>query len=89
MRPLNSPSDCRPSHVFKETFDSLEPAIPLINSSLSSGCIPAAFKHAVVQPLIKKKNLDPAVFSNYRPISKLPFLSKVLEKMFLSKFCHF
>lgn len=83
MRPLNSPSDCLLTHLFKEAFDSVEPAIPLLNSSLTSGCIPAAFKHAVVQPLIKKKNLDPAVFSNYRPISKLPFLSKVLgKKMF-------
>lgn len=49
------------AHLFKEAFDSVEPAIPLINSSLISGYIPAAFKHAVVQPLIKK-NLDPAVF---------------------------
>ena len=37
--------------------------------------------HAIVQPLIKKKNLDPSVLSNFRPISKLPILSKVLEKV--------
>ena len=37
-------------------------------------------KHAIVQPLIKKHNLDPSVLSSFKPISKLPFLSKVLEK---------
>ena len=53
----------------------------LINTSLSTGSVPAAFKHAVVQPLIKKKNLDPSDLSNFRPISKLRFLSKILEKV--------
>ncbi|KAF7649803.1 hypothetical protein LDENG_00135890, partial [Lucifuga dentata] len=40
---------------------------------------PNYFKHAVIQPLLKKKpNLDPLSLNNYRPISKLSFLSKVL-----------
>ena len=34
----------------------------------------------MVQPLLKKPNLDPSFLSNFRPISKLPFLSKVLER---------
>ncbi len=34
---------------------------------------------------MKKSNLDPSVLSNYRPISKLPFLSKVLEKAVLNQ----
>jgi len=53
----------------------------MINASLCSGVVPAAFKHAVVQPLLKKKTLDPLVLSNFRPFSKLPFLS-----FFLSSF---
>ncbi len=39
----------------------------------------------MVHPLLKKANLDPADFNNYRPISKLPFLSKVLEKVVLNQ----
>ena len=35
--------------------------------------------------LSKKHNLDPSVLSNFRPISKLPFLSKVLEKVVLNQ----
>lgn len=60
-----------------------------MNSSLSSGVVPAHFKHAVVQPLIKKPGLDPAVMSNFRPISKLPFLSKILEKLVYSQLLDF
>ncbi len=36
-----------------------------------------------MEPLIKKPNLDPNILSNYRPISKLPFISKILEKAVL------
>uniref|UniRef100_A0A3B3QYZ9 Reverse transcriptase domain-containing protein n=1 Tax=Paramormyrops kingsleyae TaxID=1676925 RepID=A0A3B3QYZ9_9TELE len=32
-------------------------------------------------PLLKKNNLDPTLLSSYRPISKLPFIAKVLEKV--------
>ncbi len=38
-----------------------------------------------MQPILKKPNLDCTVLSNYRPISKLPFLSKILEKVILSQ----
>ncbi len=57
----------------------------LLNSSLINGNVPVCFKHAVVQPLLKKPNLDCTVLSNYRPISKLPFLLKILEKVVLSQ----
>ena len=43
--------------------------------------VPRCFKRAVVQPLLKKSNLDAASFNNYRPISRLPFISKILEKV--------
>ncbi|KAK3102012.1 hypothetical protein FSP39_008113 [Pinctada imbricata] len=35
----------------------------------------------MVRPLIKKPDLDRDVFKNYRPVSNLSFLSKVLEKV--------
>ena len=52
-----------------------------MNCSLQTGVFPTAFKTAVVKPLFKKSNLDPSVFNNYRPVSNLPFLSKILEKL--------
>ena len=37
----------------------------------------------MVRPLLKKSHLDPSMLSNFRPVSHLPFLSKVLEKVVL------
>ncbi len=37
----------------------------------------------MVTPLLKKSNLDPDILSNYRPISNLNNISKILEKLFL------
>ncbi len=50
-------------------------------------CMYTYFKHAVVQPLIKNLvwNLDPIELANIRPISKLPFLSKILKKIVCSQ----
>ena len=81
LKPSGSPNDAIPPQLFKEVFSTVGPSvIALINSSLSSGVVPENFKHAVVQHLIKKPALDPAVLANFRPISKLPFLSKWIMK---------
>ncbi len=45
-----------------------------------------SFKLAIVQPLLKGSHLDPTVHINYRPVSKLSFVSKVLENVALSQF---
>ena len=37
-------------------------------------------KQASVSPIIKSKNLDTEIHNNFRPVSSLPFLSKVIEK---------
>ncbi len=70
----------------RSVLDAVVPnIISVINSSLQTSLVPSYFKHAVVHPLLKKANLDPADLNNYRPISKLPFLSKVLEKAVLNQ----
>ncbi len=55
-----------------------------INSSLSLGHVPKPLKLADIKPLIKKPKLDPCELANYRPISNLPFMSEILEKLCLS-----
>jgi hypothetical protein len=43
--------------------------------------VPISFKSSRVRPLIRKSGLDPNVLKNYRPVSNLPFISKVLKKV--------
>jgi hypothetical protein len=42
-------------------------------------------KQAIVNPNLKKSGLDCNCLKNFRPISNLPFLSKILEKVVLSQ----
>ena len=37
-------------------------------------------KAALVKPLIKKNTMDCNILNNYRPVSNLTFVSKVIEK---------
>uniref|UniRef100_A0A4W5LQJ5 Reverse transcriptase domain-containing protein n=1 Tax=Hucho hucho TaxID=62062 RepID=A0A4W5LQJ5_9TELE len=84
LKPSICPADIVPPRLFKEVWPTIGPSIQaIINSSLTSGYVPLCFKEAVVQPLIKKPNLDTSILANYRPISKLPFMSKILEKAVL------
>ncbi len=38
-------------------------------------------KSAIIHPLIKKPSLDPEILKNFRPVSNLSFISKVIEKV--------
>ena len=51
----------------------------IINQSLSVGIFPDRLKIAKILPLYKKG--DRHIIDNYRPISLLPSLSKVFEKI--------
>uniref|UniRef100_A0A8C5PYA3 Reverse transcriptase domain-containing protein n=1 Tax=Leptobrachium leishanense TaxID=445787 RepID=A0A8C5PYA3_9ANUR len=75
-----------PSHLIPPLSSSLTPALThIFNLSLSTGSFPPAFKHALVTPLLKKPSLDPNSPSNYRPVSLLPFTSKLLEKLVFNR----
>ena len=78
----SSPADPIPVPVLCLIIDHIcTPITQDINSSLLSGVVPSSFKAALVRPILKKTGSDPETLSNYRPISLLPFLSKVLEKV--------
>ena len=65
----------------------LHPLTNIINESLSSGVFPDIMKIAEVIPLYKGKARDNG--SNYRPISLLTTMSKVLEKVVYTRVYNF
>ena len=75
-----------PTSLTKQYLDALVPVITrIINTSLTNGIVPDCFKSAIVKPLLKKPGLDVNDLKNFRPVSNLPFLSKILEKVVLAQ----
>ena len=56
-----------------------------VNLSISQGSFQLKFKLAQVTPLLKKPGLDKNTSSNYRPISNLHNIFKLLERLILSR----
>ena len=57
----------------------------VVNASLQQGRTSACLKEAVIRLLLKKASLDPSVLDNYRPVSNIPSLGKVLKHVVLSQ----
>ena len=71
-----------PAKIFQGCQKTLLPIITKIsNESLQSGCMPEKLKEAVLKPKLKKDSLEYEEYTNFRPISNLKFLSKVIEKV--------
>ena len=64
-----------------------KPFTYICNRSFSEGIFPEHMKTAKVIPLFKSG--EKSYFTNYRPASLLPQFSKVLEKLFCSRFTKF
>ena len=80
-KPTTSALDPAPTKFVLEFLETLLPVYErIINSSLLSGIVPKAFKTAAVIPLLKKSGADTDVLGNYRPVSNLPYASKLLER---------
>src|SRR6218665_1242670 len=54
-------------------------------SFVHTNCSIMQFKDSVVKPLLRKSSLDKELLSIYRPISNLSFLSKLSERVVLSR----
>ena len=75
-----------PTWVIKKLIPYFTPILTAIcNASITSGVVPSSLKSAIVVPVLKKKNLDINDCKNYRPISNLPFISKLLERVIASQ----
>ena len=73
------PLDPMPSTLVSKCEDLLPVLTKIVNNSLQSGCFPEIWKEALVFPLLKKPGLD-VIFKNFRPVSNLSFVSKLIER---------
>ena len=75
------PLDPIPTSLLKKSKHVLAPIITsIINTSLSTSTVLSEMKIGMITPLLKKKGLE-TVFKNYRPVSNLPYISKLEGKV--------
>ena len=68
-----------PTALLKQILPSIAALIAdIINTSLRDGMVPESFKRALVKPLLKKPGLE-LLEKNYRPVSNLSYISKLVE----------
>ena len=80
-----APKSCEldpiPTIILLEHLDIIAPTLQeIINLSLLTGNMPQNMKEALLCPLLKKPNLDLQQFKNFRPVSNLSFVSKLIER---------
>ena len=75
--------DAIPTTILKKMLPKVIPLITkIVNILLGEGCFCREWKTAVVRPLLKRLGLQ-LVFTNYRPVSNLTFVSKIVEQCML------
>ncbi len=80
-------SDKIPLRVIKDCLSAiLTPLTSIINASFTSQVYPSRWKKAEVVPIPKANDSNHQQAENNRPISLLPILSKVCEKVVLNQF---
>ena len=71
-----------PTSILKLCLDELTPVLTLIvNTSLEFAEYSPELKRAFILPLLKKTILDCEILKNFRPVSNLSFLSKLIERI--------
>ena len=79
--PKHCELDPLPTNIMKEHKDILaHPITRIVNVSLNTGCFSLKLKEAILRPLIKNIKLEP-ILNNYRPVSNLSYLSKLIERI--------
>ena len=71
--------------ILKLSANIITPSLEfIINKSISTGKFPSVWKEAKVKPMFKNGNKEDV--NNYRPISILPTISKIIEKWVENQF---
>ena len=77
-----------PTTLLIKILPNLLPTITnVINLSLLPGIFSRSWKTAIVRLLLKKQGME-SITSNYRPMSNLPYITKLVEKAMLEQINH-
>ena len=87
FRKANRFGDIPPKHLQRSSEVCGEVLLSLINASIKNGDFPQELKIADVTPTFKKG--DATDVSNYRPISVLPSVSKIYERIIQRQILHY
>ena len=75
-----------PTSLLKSCADTFSILIShLANLSFTQATFPSKFKLALISPLLKKPGLPKSDLANFRPISNLNTIGKILERLALSR----
>ena len=76
--------DPMPTWLLSSCYTEISTVIlDIINQSICNGVVPTDFKNATVRPIVKNFKGNADDLSNYRPVSNISFLSKLVEKVVL------
>jgi len=53
----------------------------MVNASLRQGRLPKSQRRAIVVPVLNKPGLNTADMANFRPVSNVTFMSKIVERV--------
>jgi hypothetical protein len=74
-----------PTTLLKDVVDVVNPVIShIVNTSMQTGTFTDNLKFSVIRPLLKKPTLE-LTYKNYRPVTNLTFLSKLIERCVLQQ----
>ena len=74
----SDPDTCRPTQRVRQLAYIIT---IIVNISMRSGTVPPSIKMALVTSSLRKPTLDPNTLKNYKPLSNLPYVSKILERI--------
>ena len=75
-----------PAWIVKECSELLSPVLAtMINILFSEGIFPSKLGSAIISPILKKPNLDPFELKSWHSISNLSFVSKLFERIAVSR----
>lgn len=85
-KPTTAAIDPCPSAWIKDNIDIVSPLLTrIVNTSFENNDFTSSWKKAVVIPLLKKSGLD-LLLPNYRPVSNLTYISKIVERCVMDQF---